>query len=105
MSEVAGVVVVVAADGRVVVLGALGIVPLGVVGVGDVLGQHEVLAAVVVATVYVGGQLVKVGGARNLVGVGLGAGATAESTVCPRREMHLTVDTLFQLGTTRTMGF
>ena len=83
--EVAAVRAVVVADGLEVVLGAGGIVPRRGGGVDDVGSQHEVPAAVVVATVHVGGPLVEVGGARNLVGVSRGAAATAESTVCPRR--------------------
>ena len=84
-AEVAVVRAVVASDGLVVAFGAIGIVPRSGVVVGDVLGQHEILASVVVAAVHVGGQLVEVCGARNLVGGGFGAAATAESTVCPRR--------------------
>ena len=81
----AEVAVAASSDGLVVAFGAIGIVPRSGVVVGDVSGQHEILAVVVVAAVHVGGQLVEVCGARNLVGVGFGAAATAESTVCPRR--------------------
>lgn len=74
--EVSEIVVVVAADGRVVVLGAAGVVPVGFVAVSEVGGQHEILAAVVVAAVDVGGQLVEVGGRCDLVRAFCGA-ATA----------------------------
>jgi len=71
-------IVEVAADGREVVLGAAGVVPVGFVAVSEVGGQHEVIALVLRAAVDVGGQLVEVGGRCDLVRAFCGA-ATAPS--------------------------
>ncbi len=79
--EVSVIVVVVAADGREVVLGAAGVVPVGGVAVSEVGGQHEVIALVLCAAVHVGSQLVQVAGTGNQVRVGTGAATTP----CPRR--------------------
>ena len=55
-------IIYVSADGGVIVLGAGGAVPGGVVGVGNVGTQLEELAAVVVAAVDGGGQGVELAG-------------------------------------------
>ena len=74
-------VVAVAADGGVVVLSALGVVPRGGMAVGDVVHHLEVRAFVCGASIYVGGQQVEVAGGLDLVRVLLGAATVP----CPRR--------------------
>ena len=71
------VAIMVASDGHIVVV-ACG---EAISTVLNVLGQLEVLTAVVVASVHVGSQLVEVCGGFDLVRAGFSAGAVP----CPRR--------------------
>ena len=79
--EGAFLAVVDAADGGVVALFAVHVVPIGGVAIGDVLSLLEVHTVVIRAVVHVGSQLVQVVGTGNQVRVGTGAATTP----CPRR--------------------